>query len=179
MPTCIALLRGINVGGHHRVPMADLRALFERLGHTNVATYIQSGNVLFDSDRDEVDLTTELSDAIQQRFGFEVPVVVRTATDLAALPASHPLAHVQPEEKLQHVVFLGAAPSAESIAAFDGARYAPDQLVVEAREAFIAYPNGSARSKLTLDAVVSALGANGTARNWLTVNRLRALCDER
>jgi uncharacterized protein (DUF1697 family) len=182
MTTWVALLRGINVGGRHLVPMPELRALIEGLGYANVATYINSGNVLFEVERPAADLGPELAaglaDALEDRFGFAVPVVVRTAAEIVSLPLAHPLAG-HAEEKLLHVAFLDAAPSSEAVAAFPGERYAPDLLTVEGREAYLAYPGGSGRSKLNLDVIERALGVTATGRNWLTVNKLRELCAER
>lgn len=172
MPTYIALLRGINVGGHHKLPMADLRAAFEAFGATEVATYIQSGNVVFASDASEAELAAALAEMLTERFGFTVPIVLRNAAEFSAAAEDHPHAHLNVEDKLLHVAFLADAPSAETIAAFDLDRYAPDQLLVHGREAYIAYPDGSGRSKLTLDVVERALGTQATARNWRTVQKL-------
>jgi uncharacterized protein (DUF1697 family) len=172
MTTCVALLRGINVGGHHKVPMADLRAAFEAYGTNDVATYIQSGNVVFSSDAAEAELAPGLSDHLSDRFGFPIPVVIRTASELGAAAVEHPIAHLGVEEKLLHVAFLAEQPDAAAVAAFDVGPYAPDQLEVRGREAYIAYPAGSGRSKLTLDVVQRALGTTGTARNWRTVQKL-------
>jgi uncharacterized protein (DUF1697 family) len=178
MPACVALLRGINVGGRHKVPMAELRSAVEGLGHASVATYINSGNVLFETDRAEADVVSELTAVLADRFGFAIPVVVRSAAELAALPSVHPLA-AHAEVKLQLVAFLDAAPAAEAIAAFDYERFLPDRLQVLGREAYLAYPDGSGRSKLTLDVIERALDVTATGRNWLTVNKLRELCAER
>ena len=175
MPIYVALLRGINVGGHHKVPMADLRAAFEAHGVVDVATYIQSGNVVFSSDEPEAALVSGLGEALGQRFGFEIPVVIREASELAAAAEAHPLAHLQVEEKLLHVVFLGAAPSAAAVAAFDLAPHAPDQLLVEGRDLYVVYPEGSARSNLTVDVIERAFGSTATGRNWRTVRKLNEL----
>lgn len=175
MSAYVALLRGINVGGHHKVPMADLRALCETLGLTDVSTYIQSGNIVFASEATEADLTRELSEAITDRFGFEIPVVVRGAAELTTAAEAAPLAHLDVEEKLLHVAFLTASPSSEAVRAFDLTRYAPDMVVVRGRDAYVAYPNGSGRSKLTLDVIERALGGPATARNWRTVQKLNEM----
>ena len=172
MPVFVALLRGINVGGHHKVPMAELRAACEAIGLRDVSTYIQSGNIVFTSDSDERELTTQLGGEIADRFGFEVPVVIREGAELAVAAQSHPLAHLDVEEKLLHVAFLSDEPGAKAIEAFDIARYAPDEVVVQRRDAYIAYPNGSGRSKLTLDVIERAFGGPATARNWRTVQKL-------
>ena len=178
MPIYVALLRGINVGGRHKVPMAGLRAAFEAHGASDVSTYIQSGNVVFASDESEAALAPALGEALLDRFGFPIPVVLRTAAQLAATAEAHPLAHLEVDEKLLHVVFLGTAPAAAAVGAFDGARYAPDQLVVEGRHVYVAYPNGSARSKLTVDVIERALGSTATGRNWRTVRKLNDIASD-
>lgn len=179
MTTYVALLRGINVGGHHKVPMADLRAAFETYGATEVSTYIQSGNVAFKSDTPEAELVPALSKLLSDQFGFPIPIVIRDGAELATVANAHPLAHLDVEEKLLHVVFLAEAPSAESLASFDLTPYAPDELVVVEREAYVAYPAGSGRSKLTLDVIQRGLGTTGTARNWRTVQKLLDLTTAR
>ena len=175
MTTYAALLRGINVGGQHRVPMGDLRALFEALGNQRVSTYIQSGNVIFRSDRDEDALVPVLSAALRDRFGFEIPVIIRDGAALRAAARRHPLTAVQPDQKLLHVVFLGAVPAPKAIRAFDPAAFLPDELTVKGREVYVAYRKGSARSKLTVDAIERALGSTATGRNWRTVTKLAEL----
>lgn len=175
MTSYVALLRGINVGGHHKVPMADLRDAMTAFGATEVSTYIQSGNVVFNSDAAEDDLRPALSDALSERFGFPLPVVIRSAEDLATAAHAHPFADLGVEEKLLHVVFLAEPPDAGTVAAFDVSAYAPDRLEVRGRDVYVAYPAGSGRSKLTLDVIQRGLGATGTGRNWRTVQKLLEL----
>lgn len=168
----VALLRGINVGGHRKLPMADLRGLLDGLGYSNVATYIQSGNAVFTADGEERTVVEAISDAILDRFGFEVPVVARTGPELAAIAAAHPLAAGEPDEVKLHVMFLDAAPEADRIADLDAATFAPDDATLDGRELYIHYAEGAGRSKLTTDAVERALGVTATARNWRTVRKL-------
>jgi uncharacterized protein (DUF1697 family) len=177
MTAYVALLRGINVGGHHKVPMAELRAAFEALGLESVSTYIQSGNVAFCSDAAEDELTTVLVEVIRERFGFEVPVILREASELAEVAAAHSFADRTDDVKLLHVVFLAEEPTDEAIRGFDLKRFGPDDLVVRGRDAFVAYPDGSARSKFTIDVIERALGTSGTGRNWRTVQKLVELVD--
>ncbi len=177
MSTYVALLRGINVGGHHKVPMAELRAAFEGFGLEAVSTYIQTGNVAFRSAATESELTLALPDVIRERFGFEVPVVLREAHELAEAAEAHLLADRADDSRMLHVVFLAEAPSAEAVRSFDLERYAPDDLVVRGRDAYVAYPEGSARSKLTIDVIERALGTTGTGRNWRTVQKLVELAE--
>ena len=126
----MALLRGINVGGSARVPMAELRELCEGVGLTDVATYVQSGNVVF------------------------------TAASLDA------------------AISFSSAPSKERAAALDSDRSPGDRFALRGRELYVHYPNGQGRSKLTVDYIEKALGTVGTARNWNTVQKLRAMVTE-
>ena len=175
-PTHIALLRGINVGGHNRVPMAELRSLFEGLGHEHVATYVQSGNVVFDSAAGQSAIVSAIEQAIAAQFGFAVPVVVRSRSELAAVATRHPLAGDEPDEAKLHVFFLADAPPA-AIPGLDPSRYAPDEFVLDGRELYVHYPNGQGRSKLTVARVERAFETTATARNWRTIARLLELAD--
>jgi uncharacterized protein (DUF1697 family) len=168
----VALLRGINVGGHRKLPMADLRGLLEGLGYRDVATYIQSGNAVFTADADEPAIAEAISSAILDRFDFEVPVVARSADEIAAIAASHPLGEGEPDEAKLHVMFLDEPPTTDRIADLDAASFAPDEATLDGRELYIHYAEGAGRSKLTTDAVERALGVAATARNWRTVRKL-------
>jgi uncharacterized protein (DUF1697 family) len=173
----VALLRGINVGGHRKLPMADLRALLEHLGYGDVATYIQSGNAVFTTNAEEPVIVEAVSAAILARFGFEVPVIVRTRDELAAIAASHPFESAQAgrgetDETKLHVTFLAEAPDRVRLPGLDAATFAPDEVALDGRELYIHYAEGAGRSKLTTDAVERALGTSATARNWRTVRRL-------
>lgn len=176
--TYIALLRGINVGGHKRVPMAELRTAFEALGHRQVATYVQSGNVVFSSDLDRRTLAAGIERALLDHFGFDIPVIVRSERELAAVARRHPFAANQDDPTKLAVLFLAAAPAAEDVDEFDAARFAPDEFVVDGSELYVHYPNGTGRSKLTIDAVERALKSSATGRNWRTVGKLLELAGE-
>lgn len=178
MPTThVALLRGINVGGHRKVPMAELRSAVEALGHQQVSSYVQSGNLVFasDGDRDQPTLASQLEQAVLDRFGFEVSVMVRTESEWAAVAARHPFAGDEDDAAKLHVLFLATPPDAEAVARLDPERFAPDRFVLDGRELYLHYPNGAGRSKLTLVAVERALGAAATGRNWRTVAKLLEL----
>ena len=177
MTRWVALLRGINVGGSNQLAMADLRATMERLGFENVATYIQSGNVIFDAAgtapaADEARTARRIADGIVEQHGLNVPVVVRPADDLRRVATSHPDIESGIDPKLLHVVFLDEAPSPDRVAGLDPARYEPDAWAVIGREVFVRYPNGSGRSKLTIDVFERAFGCTATARNLNTVRKL-------
>lgn len=173
----IALLRSINVGGTKKVPMAELRSLCTRLGWGEVRTYIASGNVIFTPPEgvEREALSTSLEAAMRAHFGFEVPVIIRTASALRAAREANPFAAEPFEEKLLHVAFLDREPSAERVAALDPDRSPPDRFVVKGDLVYVHYVAGSARSRIGLPWLEKQLGARGTGRNWRTLGKLIAL----
>ena len=170
----VALLRGINVGGHARVPMADLRAVATDLGMADPRTHLQSGNLVFTAPPDELTgVGDRLEAAIAAAFGVDIRVLIRTHDDLTAAVARNPFAEAAAAEpKSVHLLFLDRAPTTDEVAGLDPDRSPPDEFSVSGREIFLHYPNGSGRSKLTLDWFERRLGASGTARNWRTVTAL-------
>jgi uncharacterized protein (DUF1697 family) len=206
VPTHVALLRGINLGPHKRVAMPALRALAESLGHTDVATYIASGNLVFTaggtrssdsaerSDRDTgsdlvppsgtADPGPELERAIAGELGVECRVVVRTCAELARTVADNPYPD-EPDPKRVHAFFLVDEPGpaarehvarAQERAAAKGSR---DEAAIVGRVLYLHTPDGFGRSELAAE--LSKGGrrnpAEGTARNWATVTKLLAMCD--
>jgi uncharacterized protein (DUF1697 family) len=169
-----ALLRAVNVGGR-KVPMKDLQALFEERGHEKVATYIQSGNVVFDGKGSAATLAKELSAAIEDSFGLKTPVVLRTKAQLEKVIETNPYAAPGVAGTKLHVVFLADKPTAKAIGTLDPDRSPPDEFTVLGREIYILAPNGVGRSKLTIDWFEKRLGTVGTNRNWNTVNKLLAI----
>ncbi len=172
MTSYVALLRGINVSGHNKLPMADLRRLLEALGYEAVATYIQSGNVVFTSPAKEADVARDIAAAIKDEFGFDVPVVVRSRAQLTKVLVHNPYLEANADPSKLHVTFLASKPAAASIATLDPERSTPDEFTVRGREIFMFLPNGMGRSKLTTDYFERRLGTSATAWNWNTVNKL-------
>ncbi|MEE9391633.1 MAG: DUF1697 domain-containing protein [Planctomycetota bacterium] len=169
----VALLRGINVGGHHKLPMKALAQIVEDLGGLDVSTYIQSGNVVFSATAAGAKkLARSLGRAIAKEFGFEVPVVIRSASELRHALESHPFHRRGVETSELHFVFLQSAPSAAGVKQLDPKRSPPDEFVVKGQEVFVCCPNGVARSKLTNAYFDSNLQTISTARNWRTVVKL-------
>ena len=166
----VALLRGINVGGKNKLPMADLRALFEALGCRSVATYIQSGNVVFAA-RAAVakGLAARAAAALADRFGLKVPVVLRSAAELRDASRGNPFAD---DGDSLHVGFLADAPDPARLARLDPDRGKPDVFRVVGREVYLRFPGGVARSKLTAAYFDATLGTTITMRNWRTVTAL-------
>lgn len=170
----VALSRGINVGGKNKLPMKELVALVEGLGATRVETYIQSGNVVFEATPDVArGFAAALEAAIEKRFGFASPVVLRTAEELASVLVAPPFGEAPIETR--HVGFLAASPAPARVASLDPSRSPGDSFVVRGTEIFLHLPNGVARSKLTNAYFDSKLGTTTTFRNWKTVVALAEL----
>lgn len=168
MPRYVALLRGINVGGRHSLPMVKVRAVFEASGATEVATYIQSGNVVFHAKQVSAEA---LAAALAKVAGFAVPVVLRTAKELAAVIASNPWA-----TESMHCSFLPAKPAAAALAklaAIDHAAFAPARVVQLGRELYFDLPAGLGSDKLA--ATVLRAFPDATTRNWRTVLTLQEM----
>jgi len=179
LTTYFALLRGINVGGANKVPMRELRTMFEALGYGNVRTYLQSGNVLFERrSASSRKLTAEVEDAISRTFDLTIPVMVRTRQELERVTAANPFPTDGVKLSSLHVMFLAEAVSARAIKTLDFDRSPPDEFVVKDREIFLRFPNGSGRSKLTIDYFEKKLGTRATARNWNTVVKVLGLMRE-
>lgn len=173
----IALLRGINVGGHNSFPKAKQRELAESLGFEDVSVLLQTGNIVFaDPGTPPEETARVIHGRIAADLGLTVPVLVRTGDELAAAVAANPFPQAVPEPKSLHVTFLSAVPADTSrLDALDPAAFAPDQYRLIGRELYLWCPGGIGRSKLA-DAVSRApLGVTATARNWNTVTKLLAL----
>jgi uncharacterized protein (DUF1697 family) len=169
----VALLRGINVGGKNKLPMATLRAIFEDLGCVDVATYIQSGNVVFEA---SAALAKQLPDRVAARIaddlGLTVPVVLRSATALRKIAAADPFADAPVDDKWRSVMFLGEQPTAARAKAFDPDTSNGETYALIESEVHLVFPEGIAKSKFTNTYVDRALDTVSTTRNWRTVHRL-------
>lgn len=169
----LALLRGINVGGHKKVPMAELRAVAQGLGLTNVATYIQSGNLLFDAPAGAAKHEAALEAALADHFGFEVAVLVRTAKQVRALPAANPFrAEAAATPKLVMLMLTKAAPRADAPVALAERATADERAALAGGALWLHLPNGSARSKWTPALLARLAGSTTTTRNWNTLLKL-------
>jgi uncharacterized protein (DUF1697 family) len=178
--TSIALLRGINVGGKNTVRMAELVSLLQSLHFTNVRSYLQSGNFVFDYNRAGPSaLSHAIEQAISMKFGLDVKVIVRTAEELRSLISGNPLLDTPKidKEKL-HVTFLMDAPQKSDISYFEAAKDPEEQLRIKGKEVFLYCPNGYGRTKLSNQAFEKKLGATATTRNWKTVNALAEMIKE-
>jgi uncharacterized protein (DUF1697 family) len=169
----VALLRGINVGGKHKLPMKDLVALLEDAGCSRVRTYIQSGNVVFETPESSVaDLAADIERRIGKRFGYEVPIVLRSAEALRAVASGNPFLAQGAEETHLHVGFLADPPTPEAVASLDPSRSEIDSFRVVGADVYLHTPGGMGRTKLTTDWFERRLGTRMTVRNWRTVGKL-------
>lgn len=177
MTILLSLFRGINVGGHQKVSMKELKALHEMLGFQDVVTYIQSGNVVFNSDEaDASQVSTSIADAFVQTFGFRVDVMVRSAAELAEIIARNPLqSQALNEPKWLIVLFLATRPASTALEELQRAYHGPEEMRLIGQEMYIFYPEGIGRSKLTLAWIEKKLGTAGTGRNWNTLLQLHKL----
>jgi uncharacterized protein (DUF1697 family) len=164
-----ALLRGINVGGKNKVPMPQLKAVFDELGHADVVTYIQSGNVVFRAAKADAGA---IEKRIKEEFGFDVTVVLRTSAELARAAGGNPFLVRGAETKPLYVVFLDRKPAAEAVQQLDPDRSPGDRFSVVGRDVYLDLANGAGRTKLNLDYLERRLKVKGTARNWNTVLKL-------
>ena len=168
----VALLRGINVGGRNRVEMARLRALMEDLGHRDVRTHLQSGNVVYTSDATPERAAAGLEVALAERLGVRVRVLVRTRDELAAAVAGNPLIGEATDPARLIVLFLSAAPDPERLSGIDPDAYLPERFWVGEREIYMWCANGVRDAQLAEMLTERRLGVTVTARNWNTVTRL-------
>lgn len=176
MTRYLVLLRGINVGGHNKLPMADLRASLAGAGFEDVSTYIQSGNVALTAPSCDGE---QLNGIINADFGLDLSVVVRTAQQLESAIANNPFPEAEAEPKRLLVYFCSAELPKQALADFDHDRYLPDRVAAGTEpgggELYVSYEVGLSKSKLDNTVLDRAVGASTTARNWNTVLKLREL----
>ncbi len=172
----VALLRGINVGGKHKLPMKSLVTMFEEAGCTNVRSYIQSGNVVYEAGSALARrIPVTIGAAIAEEFGFEVPVITRSAGEIRRAVRANPFLERGGDENALQVAFLADRPSKAKVSGLDPDRSPPDEFAVRGREVYLWCPNGLARTKLTNAYLGSKLGTTSTIRNWRTTLKLREL----
>ena len=182
MAVHIAFLRGINVGGNNKIKMADLREALEKLGLSKVRTYIQSGNVLFESDEDEATLRRRIEQQIENVFGLSIHVIIRTSAELKKMIADLPFSDMQIAEaeassagEALYVSMLPQEPNAERIEKLKAVQ-SDDQFRIVGRDIYLLFRQSIRNSKLA--AQVEKLGVPTTTRNWKTIKAIAALSDE-
>ncbi|MEU0669832.1 DUF1697 domain-containing protein [Streptomyces lavendulocolor] len=171
-----ALLRGINVGGHKKVPMAQLRTLLTGLGHSDVTTYLQSGNAAFTSasGAGEDALAEELTAAIEEHFGFRVDCLVRSGPYLRAVAEDCPFPAAGLEPKQLHVTYFSGPVAPDRFAGLDLPAFLPEEIRLGDRALYLYAPEGLGRSRLAeaLSRPALTKGVTATTRNWNTVVKL-------
>ena len=179
MPVYISMLRGVNVGGHNKIKMEELRALYVSLGFRNPQSFIQSGNVIFTiKERDCSALSNRISNAIERKLGFRPAVLLRTASELRDAIARNPFAtrkSLDPSKLA--IIFLEVGPGAEIRKKLLAIKCAPEELHADGRELYIYFPNGMARPRLSMPTVERILNTACTGRNWNTVQKLLEMAD--
>jgi|WetSurMetagenome_2_1015567.scaffolds.fasta_scaffold00172_22 uncharacterized protein (DUF1697 family) len=172
MTTYIAFLRGINVGGNKPMKMPHLVSALESLKFTNVRTYLQSGNVVFDAlQGDSAAITFAVEKKLHGAFGWEIPVVVRTARELAKILGSNPfLSTVQPE--YLYVTLLAQSPGKKEAAGLALPAEKGEEFKILGKEIFLILPHGYGRTKLSNNSFEKKLGCAATTRSWKTLSAL-------
>lgn len=174
----VALLRGINVGGRNKLPMAELRAVAERLGWTDVATHVQSGNLVFTAAGSCDGLADQLTKALAEHGDLQVPVVVLSAKAWRKAAASPPFADAAAERpNLLHLAFARTSPGKHVLGALQPYCTAGERVALHADTLAIDFASGVARAKLTTAVLDRVVGAPVTARNWNSVLAIAALLD--
>ncbi|HTC49609.1 MAG TPA: DUF1697 domain-containing protein [Candidatus Aquilonibacter sp.] len=180
MPVYVAMLRGINVGGHKKIKMDQLRAALEKIGLEQVKTYIQSGNVVFKCAKISPEaLSKKVEKKILEEFGHSVSVITRGADEIKKSISDNPFLKERgiDEEKL-HVTFMSGVPAPDALKQLETLTLAPDRLRCLGKELYFYLPNGMAESVLMKKPVDRLLGVVTTTRNWRTVNTLQQMCTD-
>jgi uncharacterized protein (DUF1697 family) len=176
MPRYIALLRSVNVAGHGRLAMDELRQSFLSLGYTGVSTYIQTGNVLFGAaSKSQKKLVDEIETQLGRDFGTPPTVLLRTVDELATVRASSPYPEKGADPSRHHVTFLAEPPGRQRLDDFAPPPSGRDELAIIGREVYVHTPDGYHTTKLTGTYLERHLDVVSTTRNWNTVTKLCAL----
>ena len=178
MAQYISILRGINVGGKRKILMSDLKLLFERLECSNIITYIQSGNVIFDYKQaiEINELEQKIEKEILNHYNFKVPVIIRTVDQLNDAISNNPFIKQSKTEQL-HLTLLSDIPDNERLEKIFEYDFSPDKFKIIEKEVFILCANKYSDSKLTNGFFEKKLKVNATTRNWKTVNKLVELAE--
>jgi len=173
-----ALLRGVNVSGRNTIGMAELRARLVELGHEDVTTYIQSGNVVLAARATkEATLASAIEAEIRRAFHLDVTVLVRTGAQLRRISTANPFLRRGVEVSTLHVTFLASMPARADVQRLSARPAGPDDCTVVGREVFLRCPGGYGKTKLNNTALERTLKVAATTRNWKTVVKLRDLVE--
>jgi uncharacterized protein (DUF1697 family) len=174
MPAYIAMLRGINVSGHNTIKMEDLRALCSGLDFRSVETYVQSGNIVFQTTIENPSyLSKRISETILKSFGFDVSVIVRTPKEMRNVIVNNPFVKERDVDSTKlHVTFLSEIAQKSSLKKLEALSTSPDRFYAALHEIYLHCPGGYGRTKLSNTAIEKALSVRATTRNWKTTNTL-------
>jgi uncharacterized protein (DUF1697 family) len=181
MAVVISMLRAVNLAGHHRIKMDALRELYTSLKLRHPETYVQSGNVIFETqERDLERQAKRIERAIEKEFGFHADVIVRTPAQMRDVVARNPFAKrrdIEPGKLI--VTFLAGDPGEPAREAVRKVKIGPEELRIEGRELYVYFPDGMGRSKLPVAAISRMLKVPGTARNWNSVTKMLEMAEQR
>ena len=176
MITYLSILRGVNVGGHKRIRMAELKELYESLNLGYVKTFIQSGNVVFQyKDMDPLELAAKIKNKIKEVFGFDVAVFIRTKEEFQKIIEKNPFK--DDEVNKLYVTFLSEKPITLPITEIERIKDESEKFIISGKEIYLFIPNGYGRTKLSNDFFEKKLEVSATTRNWKTVNKLFEIAD--
>jgi uncharacterized protein (DUF1697 family) len=176
MKKFVALLRGTNVSGQKKIKMSELQLLFEQMGFQYVETYIQSGNVVFSSkDKLGKKLESKISTSINNKFGFDVQVIVVNPEEIEYILKTNPFLKKKKDAEKLYITFLSKIPSDENIEKLYLADYLPEEYVIDGKYIYLFVPNGYGRAKINNNFFENKLRVLGTTRNWKTVAALSDL----
>jgi uncharacterized protein (DUF1697 family) len=182
MLTYISFLRGVNMTGHNSIKMSELSELYVNLGLKDAETFIQSGNVIFNDEKDIAPsaLSINIEKAILKRFNYIVPVMIRTNQELTDLFSSNPfIGEINFDPSKMAVIFLHDEPSDNQIQKVADIDYPPDKFKMVGRDIFIYCPNGFGRTKLYTNFFEKKMGVVGTARNWKTITTVLNIAEKK
>jgi uncharacterized protein (DUF1697 family) len=178
MKTWIALLRGINVVGANKVPMKELAAALERAGFRSVRTYIQSGNVIFQSPTGTArSLSTRIAQLVRRKFGFEPKVMVISGKELAQAVGANPFPGAHENHKSLHLFFLSERPLAPDLEPLSRLDLGREEFALKGSVFYLYTPDGFPES-LVRSRFERCLGVAATGRNWRTANELLKMLEE-
>lgn len=177
MLTYITLLRGINVSGQKMIKMEELKSIYRALNFKNVRTYLQSGNVIFDDDRENYEGFGKIIEAkILQNLGFTVSVIIRSQNEFEIIVNNNPFLKIKHEDsKKLYVTFLSEEPNSIMLDKIKEIKFPPDEFIIIGKEIYGVCYNGYGTTKFTNNFFESKLKVAATTRNWRTVNELNAL----
>jgi uncharacterized protein (DUF1697 family) len=182
MPVHICLLRGVNMAGHNKIKMTDLKEMFRKLGFPDAETFIQTGNIIFTADSiySSVELTLKIESEIRKGFGLEIAALLRSKGDLERILSSNPFVTLNEFNPARSaVIFLYKELFKKDLEKLAEVDYPPDKFKVIGKEIFIYCPNGFGRTKLYTNFFENKTGVKGTARNWNTINTLFGLASQK